>query len=104
MPDAMTHSADAASPLMLAPILDLNAAAPLRADLLARQGQPIVLDASQVQRLGGLSLQVLLAARAAWSVDGHDFTLSNPSPAFLEAVGLFGASASLAHHISEPAS
>lgn len=105
MADAASYqSSDPGAALTLAPILDLNAAAPLRSDLLARQGQPILLDASQVQRLGGLSLQVLLAAQVAWSVDGHQFAIANPSPAFMDAVGLFGAADLLAPHISEPAS
>ena len=50
--------------LALAPILDLKAAGPLRGALLERRGHPLELDAADVQRLGGLCLQVLLAAAA----------------------------------------
>jgi len=47
----------------LPPVLDLNQAAPLKTDLLSLRGRPVVVDAADVERLGGLCLQVLLSAR-----------------------------------------
>jgi len=49
------------------------------------------LDASGVQRLGGLCLQVLLSAEATWATDGHPFVISTASPAFAEGARRMGA-------------
>jgi chemotaxis protein CheX len=75
----------------LTPILDLNAAAPLAAELVALRGAAVSLDASAVTRLGGLCLQVLLSAQTAWVADRQPFHIIDPSPAFSEALSLFGA-------------
>ena len=72
-------------------ILDLGAAAPLRESLGAARGQALHLDASNVERFGGLCLQVLLAARTQWRADGVDFSIVNPSAAFAEGVRLMAA-------------
>lgn len=61
--------------LELPSALDLAAAAPLLAELRARRGGPLVLDGSDVQRIGGLCLQVLLAAQEAWRADECEFRL-----------------------------
>ena len=79
-----------AVPLVLADSLDLTAAAPLAATLLAARGGPATLDASGVQRLGAQCLQVLLAARALWSSDGQPWRLIDPSPEFSDAAALMG--------------
>ena len=76
--------------LVLADSLDLTAAAPLAADLLARRGAPAILDASAVRRLGAQCLQVLLAARAAWQADGHAWRVVDPSPEFADNAALMG--------------
>jgi chemotaxis protein CheX len=77
--------------LTLDAILDLKAAGPLKAALLERRGTPLSLDASGVQRLGGLCLQVLLAAERAWASDGQRLEIAPRSAAFDEALTLFGA-------------
>lgn len=79
------------SPLRLPESLDLKAAAPLQSELIALRHQPLDIDASGVQRLGGLCLQVLMSAQASWATDGVAFSISSPSPAFQEALSLFGA-------------
>jgi chemotaxis protein CheX len=79
--------------LVLDSSLGLKAAAPLKAALIERRGQPLELDASNVQRLGGLCLQVLLAARRIWAHDHQPLTIKAPSDAFEEALRLFGATA-----------
>ena len=79
-----------AQPLVLADSLDLTAAAPLAAELLAARGSPATLDASGVQRLGAQCLQVLLAARALWSSDGLPWRVVNASPEFTDATALMG--------------
>jgi chemotaxis protein CheX len=79
--------------LTLDAVLDLKAAAPLQAALLAWRGQPIELDAGQVQRLGGQCLQVLIAAQRSWADDGAPFSVARSSTAFDDALRLFGANA-----------
>ena len=79
-----------AASLVLADCLDLTAAAPLKADLLAARGTPLLLDASSVRRLGAQCVQVLLAGRAAWSGDGLEWRITDPSPEFAEAARLMG--------------
>jgi chemotaxis protein CheX len=74
-------------------ILDLKAAGKLRDELCAAKGGPLEVDASKVQRLGGLCLQVLLSAQRTWAVDGESFRVVEPSVDFLDGVKAFGASA-----------
>ncbi len=68
-------SIETLEPVELAAALDLTAVAALLADVKARRGAPLILDGSNVQRIGGLCLQVLLAAHDAWRVDGCEFQL-----------------------------
>ncbi|WP_312597550.1 STAS domain-containing protein [Brevundimonas sp.] len=77
--------------LVLPEILDLKAAAPLKAELVARRGQDLVLDASGVQRLGGLCLQVLLSAARTWAADGVNLRLGSVSQPLGEQWAAFGA-------------
>lgn len=74
----------------LPPVLDLQAAEPLRAELIALRGRPLTLDASQVTRLGGLCLQVLMSARKIWAEDGVNLTVDQPSSVFSEQLAAFG--------------
>lgn len=76
--------------LKLPGICDLSAAAPMRSDLLKMRGGPVEIDAGDVQRLGGLCLQVLMAARATWQADGKPFAIIAASDAFHEGLRLFG--------------
>lgn len=70
--------------------LDLPAAAPLAEALKASTGQDVEIDAGAVTHLGGLCLQVLLAAAAAWRAGGQGLTLSNRSDDFDSALAVFG--------------
>ncbi|MBV9076935.1 MAG: anti-sigma factor antagonist [Methylobacteriaceae bacterium] len=88
-------TAGGATTFALPPVLDLNAASPLRDDLLALRGHPLTLDASAVDRIGALCLQVILAARASWEADGQPFAVAEPSSKFAECVSLLGASSLL---------
>lgn len=78
--------------MQLSSSLDLAAVKPLWAELNASRATPLEIDAANVERLGGLCLQVLLAARRAWQSDGVAFAITNPSQAFTDAVVLMGAS------------
>ena len=77
--------------LVLAQALDMRAAGPLLDEVRSRRGAPLALDGSQVERLGGQCLQVILTASAAWSADGHGFEIRNPSTALKEGWALMGA-------------
>lgn len=81
--------------LTLGPVLDLRAVGVLRDDLLGRRGQALDVDASGVERLGGLCLQVLLSAKRVWAEDRQPFTISGSSDAFREALRLLGATGRL---------
>ncbi|GLR66135.1 hypothetical protein GCM10010909_08140 [Acidocella aquatica] len=79
-----------AATLALPPILDLTAAAALLEEFLTQRGQPLRVNAGDVQRLGGQCLQVLLAARAAWAADEQALHLDDCSEEFLAALDLLG--------------
>jgi len=77
--------------LKLSETLDLCAASALTEALRAARGHDLSLDASDVRRVGGQCLQVLLSATAAWAADGKALTVSSPSSEFIEGVTLLGA-------------
>jgi chemotaxis protein CheX len=76
--------------LQLPSILDVKAAAALQQQFLNRRGTALQVDASQVERLGGLCLQVLLAAQAAWAADGEALVYDGSSPELLSGLDVFG--------------
>jgi len=80
-----------ATPLVLAHSLDITAAGALVSDLRGRRGGPVTLDASNVRRVGGQCLQVLLSAQATWAADSQPFLVVDPSPEFAEGLALMGA-------------
>ena len=77
--------------LQLEPVLDLGAAERLHATLMGLRGQPLDIDASQVERLGGLCLQVLISARNTWQADGQSAAIGQASTAFDDAWAMFAA-------------
>jgi chemotaxis protein CheX len=70
--------------------LDADAAARLATEMLGLSGCAVAIDASGVQRMGALGLQVLLAARKTWASNGLPLILHGASPAFDDAMRLFG--------------
>ncbi len=78
--------------LNLADSLDMNAAGPLLQSLKDKRGKALSIDASQVRRLGGQCLQVLLSAQATWAADGQPFEIVEASPEFTDGLALMGAS------------
>jgi len=89
---------------MLPDDLGAGSAGGLQASLLALRGSACDLDASAVRRLGGLSLQVLMAAAAAWAADGGLLRVVDPSPAFQDALRQFGVAATTLTPQQEPQS
>ena len=75
--------------LTLAERLDLTAARPLAGAIEAVKGD-IRLDASGVRFLGGLCLQILLAARQQCRADQRGFAITDPSEEFDEALRTLG--------------
>jgi chemotaxis protein CheX len=75
-------------------VLDIKEAAPLAAKLRALRGQPLSLDASRVEHLGALCLQILLAARNTWASDNVPIAVRSASSRFSECLTLFGAALS----------
>ncbi len=69
--------------------LDLTAARSLARDIYASAGD-LEVDASQVTHLGGLCLQVLLAAAHSCMADGRRFAIKDASADFDAAISLFG--------------
>ena len=71
-------------------VLDIRAAGTLRDDLLALRGSDIILDGGEVERIGGLCLQVLISARKTWDADGKRFALNPASAALNEQLAAYG--------------
>ena len=82
--------------LLLPRVLDFAAARTLWDSLDERRGEALVLDASEVERVSGLCLQVLIAGNAEWRQAGISFRICSASPAFAEALKTMGANALLA--------
>jgi chemotaxis protein CheX len=76
--------------LVLPSILDLKAATPLVETLLPLRGSDLLLDASNVERLGGQCLQVLVSAVATWQADGFPLEFAKPSDVFIEGLAVLG--------------
>lgn len=71
-------------------VLDIRAAGTLRNDLLALRGSDIIVDGGEVERIGGLCLQVLISARKTWAADGKGFALNPASAPLNEQLAAYG--------------
>lgn len=67
----------------------------LIADLRARQGGDLVLDASLVEHIGGLALQTLIVAAKDWRDSGLRLDVENVPDSVLAQMRLLGASPDL---------
>ena len=76
--------------LMLPDCLDSSAASAIKEMLLARRGTAIVVDASEVRRVGAQSLQVLVAAARTWQADQQSYRMTSASAELLETIALIG--------------
>lgn len=79
-----------AKQVSLAPKLDTAMAVSLREELLAAAGDDLVLDGSNVEQLGGLSLELLMSVGALWRKDGHSVSLEKASPQLVDDLNRFG--------------
>ena len=82
--------------------LDHQAARNLYAALRAAPAGDIRLDAGKVTFVGGLALQILLAAAAKWRSSGHHFACEPRSPAFADDIIRLGADPAELHEDQEP--
>ncbi len=76
--------------LLLPDCLDSAAAIAVRDMLLERRGCALVVDASQVRRVGAQSLQILVSAARTWATDGQSYCVANASSEFLDTIALVG--------------
>ena len=76
--------------LALAPVLDLNEASALHAKLMELRGNPVEVDASAVERVGALCVQVLMAGAKTWEEEKLSFSFSKMSDAFTKTTQLIG--------------
>lgn len=70
--------------------LGMQASGPLVSALLEVRGRDVRIDASQVSRVGGQCLQVLLSAAATWDADGVALAIEAPSDAFVGTIRTAG--------------
>lgn len=70
--------------------LDNVAAASLFEVLTSLVGSDIVIDGSRVERIGGLCLQILLAALSTWKADGMTLEFSQLSLDLVAGLELLG--------------
>lgn len=76
--------------ITLDPKLASRAAPELYAQLTAHQADTLVLDASKVEQIGILSMQILVSASKTWSDAGLDFEVVDPSTAFCSSAETIG--------------
>lgn len=88
--DAISRASGAVARVILPATLTSRYASDLLDDLRALRGQPLSLDASSVQQIGALCLQVLLSARETWSADGQPFSMTDVSEEMARRWSLFG--------------
>jgi anti-anti-sigma regulatory factor len=79
--------------LMLPQRLDALAAQRLLADLLERRGQPLSLDASSVETISALALEVVVSAGLQWQCDQKPICIVAVSEGYQSACGTLGLNA-----------
>jgi chemotaxis protein CheX len=71
-------------------ILDIRATSPHATELLHARGNPLMIDASSVAKVGAQCIQVLLSAHATWTADGLPLNVVHPSEPLLDALETLG--------------
>jgi chemotaxis protein CheX len=77
--------------IALPAVTDTASVAGLRNAIFELRGADLEIDASEVQRLSGLGLQVLIAAARHWTMEDLKLSFVRPSPAFTDILRLTGA-------------
>lgn len=74
--------------------LDLSATVKLVELLSAKRGAALVINASEVIRVGAQCLQILLSAQRTWEADNLSFRIVEPSQPLVDCLSLVGISQS----------
>ena len=82
--------AAATKTLSLDSVLDLNAAGSLHSKLMALRGSDLAIDATGVERVGTLCIQVLISAAKTWEEEKQSLTFSGMSEALMKTMQLSG--------------
>lgn len=85
-----TTAFDEDQPTMLPARMDLGSFEQIAQILRNKRGPDIRVDAQNVTHLGAIGVQLLLAAANSAASKGGQLVLSNPSPAFSQALIDFG--------------
>lgn len=72
--------------LKLPQTLDVAAVRAVREHLLGRRGTTTTVDASEVERIGALGIELLIAAQRQWQKDERVLQLVGPSDAVMDAL------------------
>lgn len=86
----MKGKAAATKTLSLDNVLDLNAAGSLHSKLMALRGSNLAIDATGVERVGTLCIQVLMSAAKTWEEEKKSLTFSGMSDALMKTMQLSG--------------
>jgi len=76
----------------LPPVITMEDAERLHAFLLAARGKAIDIDCSAVERLNGLTAQMIVMACGLWHRNAQQATILHPSARFTEGLALLGLS------------
>ena len=74
--------------------LDLSATVKLVELLSAKRGAALIINGSQVIRMGAQCLQILLSAQRTWEADNLSFRIVEPSQPLVDCLALVGISQS----------
>lgn len=67
--------------LKLPQIMDVAAVRAVRDDLISRRGKPVTIDASAVERIGALGIELLISANRQWTEDERVLQMTGISDA-----------------------
>lgn len=76
--------------LKLPQTLDVAAVRAVREDLLVRRGKAVTIDASDLERIGGLGIELLISAKRQWQNDEQALQLVGLSDPVLAAFSDLG--------------
>ena len=88
--DGIDDGPDGFAIVRLRPVLNVTSAMATARQFLELRGRNIRVDASQVQHLGGQTVQILLSACRSWAEDGNAFAIAECSEKFIDDLKLFG--------------
>ena len=89
----MSDGAKEYSEVTLDAKLASTAAPGLFAQLKELRQQTVVLNASEVEQIGVLCIQIIMSASKTWADEGHSFEVIEPSEAFLSTLDVVGVTA-----------